>query len=66
MSVCIRPEAPIVECKICRRDVHTCQRIKADIASDYHTCPVHPNSIQLEPKGKDWVCSYECLELATD
>ena len=61
MTKCVRPEAPVVKCCVCEKEVKTCER---DVAiNGNYVCPVHPEGAELS-HGR-WVCSDQCWDTAT-
>ena len=61
MTERVDPTAPIVQCIVCGKDVHTCER-ETPVNGDY-TCPAHPDGIEYL---KGWVCSDKCGEKYVD
>lgn len=53
--ICCDPNAPIVPCHYCSKNVNTCER-EISVNDDYR-CPKHPNG--LEYQGY-WFCDAKC------
>jgi hypothetical protein len=62
---CVEPDAPVVQCCVCGKDIKTCERdkpIKVGYRIYDYVCPAHPAGAELSD-GR-WVCSYECWDVA--